>query len=107
MTVVRDEVRFVFPGNTFAVRHLVRLFARGDVFGLPSFAAVNRAANIDPIAPAVVAPIAVGTQFVERDVADESVALIIVSRGNIAGDAIVGGLNPVAICQVRPASKEY
>src|SRR5215469_15575493 len=38
-------------------------------------------------------PIAVRAELVEGDVTDESVALIVESCGNVAGDAIAGGLD--------------
>ena len=93
VTVVRDEVGLVFPRNILSIRRFVGLLGSGNVFGLPSHAPVERAANVNSVARGVVAPVAVGAELVEGDVADESVALIVVSCRNIARDAIVRRLD--------------
>src|SRR5690242_9935319 len=93
MTRVGDEVGFVFPGNILAVGRFVGLFGGSDVFGFPGFAAVERTADVNSIPAAVMTPVAVGSKLVESDVADKSVALIVVGCGNVSGNAIAGGLD--------------
>src|ERR1700735_477737 len=76
LRVVCDDVGFVLERNA----GLAGLFGDRNVIRLPGFAAVERAAHENSIAGGAMCPVVKGAEFVESDVADESVPLIVKDR---------------------------
>ena len=63
------------------------------MIGFPSFAAIEGAADENSISGCAVGPVIECAEFVEGDVAKESMSLIIEGYGDVAGDAIVAGID--------------
>lgn len=88
--VVGDDVGLVLPRNEFVIGCYVRLFRDWNVIRFPSLPTVERPANENAVARGVVPPIAGGPQFVEGDVAENGMTLLVERNGNVPGDLIVG-----------------
>src|SRR5215510_1876084 len=63
------------------------------MISFPGLSSVQRTANKNSIARRVMSPVVESAELIERDIADDGVALGIVGYGDIAGNAIVGRLH--------------
>ena len=84
---IGDDVWFVFERNVGVAR--VRDHDAGVL--VPGLAAVERAPDENAIAGGTVRPVIFRTQFVERDVAEKGVSLVVVGDRDIARNFVVSG----------------
>src|SRR5690349_10502434 len=83
--VVGHNVRLVLEGNAL----LGRVLDDGNGVLLPRLAAVEGTLDENSIAGSVVAPVIRGAQLVEGDVAQDGVAVGVISHGNVAGNFVI------------------
>ena len=85
LAVVSNDDRLVFKRHA----RRDRLFGDREVVGFPRLATIERAAHEDSVARRAMRPVVERAQFVEGDVTDECVALIVECRGDIARHAVI------------------